>query len=95
MGTQLNGNPYYYRSLTIYNPATSILAQAEVMDKCEGCNGHSINLTPALFSTLTNNDLGLGRVHGVNWIEGEALPTLIVGSFAKGGVGRLGLQRIA
>ena len=66
MGTQSNGNPYCYRTLTIYNPATGILAQAEVMDKCEGCDGRSINLTPALFSTLTDNDLGLGRVHGVD-----------------------------
>ena len=67
MGTQSNGNPYCYRTLTIYNPATGISAQAEVMDKCEGCDGRSIDLTPALFSTLTDNDLGLGRVHGVNW----------------------------
>jgi hypothetical protein len=67
MGTQSNGNPYCYRSLTIYNPATGVSAQAEVMDKCEGCDGRSIDLTPALFSTLTNNDLGLGRVHGVDW----------------------------
>jgi hypothetical protein len=67
MGAQSNGNPYCYRTLTIYNPATGLSAQAEVMDKCEGCDGRSIDLTPALFSSLTNDDLGLGRVHDVDW----------------------------
>jgi hypothetical protein len=67
MGSQSNGNPYCYRTLTVYNPATGVSAQAEVMDKCEGCDGRSIDLTPALFSTLTNNDLGLGRVHDIDW----------------------------
>ena len=67
MGTKSNGNPYCYRSLTIYNPATGISAQAEVMGKCGGCDGRSIDLTPALFSTLTSNEIALGRVHDVDW----------------------------
>lgn len=67
MGTESNDNPYCGKTLTIYNPATGQSAQATVMDKCMGCTGRSIDLTPALFNTLTNSDLGLGRVSGVDW----------------------------
>ena len=67
MGPLSNTNPYCGKTLTIYNPATGESAQAVVMDKCEGCTGRSIDLTPALFDSLTNNDEALGRVHGVDW----------------------------
>ena len=67
MGTASNDNPYCGKTLTIYNPATGNTAQATVMDKCMGCTGRSIDLTPALFNTLTNNDEAAGRVSGVDW----------------------------
>jgi hypothetical protein len=67
MGTHSNDNPYCGKGVTIYNPATSETARAIVGDKCMGCTDRAIDLTVTLFNQLTNNDLGLGRVHDMQW----------------------------
>lgn len=63
MGTQSNGNPYCGKTVTIsLNGKTT---QAEVVDKCMGCDGDSIDLSDGAFEDLA--DMGLGRVHDVKW----------------------------
>jgi len=67
MGTESNDNPYCGMTLTIYNPATGVSAQATVMDKCMGCVDRAIDLTPALFNVVSNNDQAAGRIPGIDW----------------------------
>lgn len=62
-GGNPNNNPYCGRSITIsYGGKT---AQATIEDKCPGCAGAGLDLTPSLFQQFA--DLGEGRVSGVQW----------------------------
>lgn len=65
MGAQSNGNPYCGRSLTIKNPTTGTTTLAIVGDKCMGCQGHSIDLTNALFNAIAPGCDG--RCSGYEW----------------------------
>lgn len=65
MGAQSNGNPYCGRSVTVINPDSGAKVQATVGDKCIGCEGHSIDLTDALFNAVAPGCDG--RCHGFEW----------------------------
>lgn len=65
MGTQSNGNPYCNKQVKITNGQYT--STATVVDKCMGCTGMSIDCSPSLFSALTGDNMGLGRVSGVTW----------------------------
>jgi len=63
MGSESNGNPFCGKTVTIaLNGKTTT---AEVVDKCEGCEGRSIDLSNGAFEDLA--DMDLGRVHNVVW----------------------------
>jgi hypothetical protein len=64
MGSQSNGNPYCGRSVTIIGTDGSPHT-ATVADKCMGCVGNSIDLTPVLFKAVA--PAGDGRVAGISW----------------------------
>jgi hypothetical protein len=38
---------------------------AKITDRCVGCQGASIDMTPTLFQAFA--PLGAGRIHGVSW----------------------------
>lgn len=62
MGTKSNDNPYCGRTIAIeLNGKTTT---ATVVDKCMGCEGHSIDLSPAAFDVLA--DQAVGRTTA-NW----------------------------
>lgn len=62
MGTKSNDNPYCGRTIAIeLNGKTTT---ATVVDKCMGCEGHSIDLSPAAFDVLA--DQAVGRTQA-NW----------------------------
>ena len=64
MGTQSNGNPYCGRTVNIMGTDGSVHT-GTVADKCMGCTGNSIDLTPALWNVVAPN--GDGRVHDIQW----------------------------
>jgi hypothetical protein len=64
MGSQSNGNPFCGKTVSIKGTDGSI-HQGTVTDKCMGCEGDSIDLTPALFNAVAPG--GDGRVHGIQW----------------------------
>ena len=64
MGTQSNGNPYCGRTVSIKGTDGSIHT-GTVADKCMGCTGHSIDLTPVLFQAVA--PAGDGRVGDIEW----------------------------
>ncbi|KAK6987815.1 DPBB-1 domain-containing protein, partial [Favolaschia claudopus] len=47
-----------------YGDATSI--QVLIVDRCEGCHLHDIDITPTAFNALIG-DMDIGRVHNVSW----------------------------
>jgi len=58
MGTQSNGNPYCGRTVSITCESTGKTATATVVDKCMGCDGYSIDLSPAVFDELADESVG-------------------------------------
>jgi expansin (peptidoglycan-binding protein) len=40
-------------------------AKATITDRCEGCIGASIDMSPSLFQKFA--DLSVGRLHDVKW----------------------------
>lgn len=64
MGSVSNGNPYCGRTVHIKGTDGSIHT-GTVADKCMGCSGMSIDLTPALFKAVAPN--GDGRVSNIDW----------------------------
>ena len=65
MGPLSNTNPYCGRSVTVRNPTTGVTVVATVQDKCMGCVGRSIDLTPGLFNAVASGVNGRG--HGFTW----------------------------
>jgi len=59
MGAQSNGNPFCKRTITVTCTATGKSTTAEVVDKCEGCAIHDVDLSDGVFSEL--DALGVGR----------------------------------
>jgi hypothetical protein len=60
MGTQSNGNPYCGKQIRVMYGGKHV--DCTVVDKCMGCNGNSIDLSPNAFNSLC--DSSLGRVQG-------------------------------
>jgi len=58
MGTESNGNPYCGRMITITADASGKSTTAKVVDKCMGCDGYSIDLSPTAFSALADESVG-------------------------------------
>ena len=58
MGTQSNGNPYCGRTIAITCDTTGKTSTATVVDKCMGCTGMSIDLSPAVFNELASESVG-------------------------------------
>ena len=64
MGTQSNGNPYCGRTVNIKGTDGQVRT-GTVVDKCMGCSGDSIDLSPPLFSLVA--PAGDGRVSNIQW----------------------------
>ena len=64
MGPQSYGNPYCGKTITITCLATGKTATATVVDKCEGCDTYSIDLSIKTFLEL--DALEVGRT-GASW----------------------------
>lgn len=58
MGEQSNGNPYCGRTISITCDATGKSTTAVVVDKCMGCTGYSIDLSPGAFDELDSESVG-------------------------------------
>lgn len=58
MGTQSNGNPYCGRMIEVFHGGKSV--KAKVVDKCMGCSGMDIDLSPVAFGQVA--DYSEGRV---------------------------------
>jgi len=58
MGEQSNGNPYCGRTIAIKCESTGKTSTATVVDKCMGCDGYSIDLSPAVFNDLASESVG-------------------------------------
>jgi hypothetical protein len=58
MGTESNDNPYCGRMITIKADASGETTTAKVVDKCMGCKGFSIDLSPTAFSALADESVG-------------------------------------
>lgn len=63
MGTQSNGNPYCGKTITITCDATGKSTTATVVDKCMGCDGYSIDLSPGAFDELDSESVGRTTAH--------------------------------
>ncbi|KAH9206359.1 hypothetical protein DL95DRAFT_469716 [Leptodontidium sp. 2 PMI_412] len=59
IGTKANDNPYCNRTIMITCITTGRTTSAIVADKCEGCEGFSLDLSIAAFLNLA--DLSVGR----------------------------------
>lgn len=63
MGEQSNGNPWCGKMISItYKGATH---SAKIVDKCPGCIGAGLDLSPTLFEKFA--DLGEGRLYDATW----------------------------
>ena len=62
-GTNLHDNPLCGINITIKYQNHQF--NATVLDTCKSCLYADINVTPGLFSRMS--DLATGRVHGVDW----------------------------
>jgi len=58
MGEQSNGNPYCGRTISITCDTTGKSTTAVVVDKCMGCGGFSIDLSPGAFDELDSESVG-------------------------------------
>ena len=58
MGTLSNDNPYCGRTIAIKCDTTGKTSTATVVDKCMGCDGMSIDLSPAVFDDLASEAVG-------------------------------------
>jgi len=67
MGDQSNGNPWCGKKITILHDGAT--HTATVGDKCEGCDGESIDLTAGLWAIVAP-DVD-GRAHNVEWWVNE------------------------
>jgi hypothetical protein len=63
MGEQSNGNPYCGRTISITCDATGKSTTATVVDKCMGCMGYSIDLSPGAFDELDSESVGRTTAH--------------------------------
>ncbi|GFZ50494.1 hypothetical protein JCM24511_08251 [Saitozyma sp. JCM 24511] len=63
---QYSGGADCGKSITITNTDNGQTATATIVDECPGCGSGSLDLSPSLFSTLTNGDMGLG-VFPITW----------------------------
>ncbi|OCK73215.1 hypothetical protein K432DRAFT_267451, partial [Lepidopterella palustris CBS 459.81] len=63
MGEQSNGNPWCNKRIKILHDG--IIHSTIIGDKCMGCEGESIDLTPALWAVVAP-DVD-GRAHNVEW----------------------------
>lgn len=60
-----NLNPKCGSTVSIFNPTTGRSHRATVVDTCQGCAPHDLDLSPSLFRKVAPN--GDGRVHGISW----------------------------
>lgn len=64
-GANTNKNPRCGSWIDIWNPKTKQLHNATVVDTCQACALHDIDVSPALFKLVAPE--GDGRVKGVDW----------------------------
>ena len=53
--------------ITIWNPTTGQAHEATVVDTCQGCAMHDIDVSPGLFDKVAPDMNGAGRRHGIEW----------------------------
>lgn len=59
-----NKNPLCGKKLKVKGPGGKSV-QVTVVDRCPGCKGNSLDLSPPAFKALA--DLGVGRIKGASW----------------------------
>ncbi|KAL8938039.1 MAG: hypothetical protein Q9216_004111 [Gyalolechia sp. 2 TL-2023] len=64
-GGNPNRNKKCGTKISIWNPQTKKKYWATIVDTCQGCKMHDIDVSPALFKKVAPN--GDGRVKGMNW----------------------------
>lgn len=64
-GANPNANPKCGSKIGIFNPNSGLYIEATVVDTCQACADHDIDVDEATFKAVAPN--GDGRVHGVDW----------------------------
>ena len=64
-GANPNKNPKCGTKIGIWNPYTKKQYYATIVDTCQGCKLHDIDVSPGLFKKIAPD--GNGRVPGIDW----------------------------